>query len=216
MDWFITSYCLITERKAVVNDQLRFYQENFLNFANFIKSIYKQEEINYPKFYKMDALSKLGFLSAELVLKASNINRYREEEVGVVLTNSSSSLDTDIVHQDSIKDPSNYFPSPSVFVYTLPNIVIGEICIKHKIKGENAFFISETFDAGLIRNCVDEMMKKDRVNACLCGWVELLGDKFESLLVFVEKAGSKENQAGPVFRPLPFTEETLNQLLHRN
>ncbi|MEI6456972.1 MAG: 3-oxoacyl-ACP synthase [bacterium] len=216
MNLLITSYCLITESKVVVNDQLHFYQENFLNFANFIKSIYKQEEINYPKFYKMDSLSKLGFLSSELVLKASNISRYREEEVGVIMMNSSSSLDTDIVHQDSIKDSSNYFPSPSVFVYTLPNILIGEICIKNKIKGENAFLISETFDAELIRSCVENLMREERLKACLCGWVELLGEKFESLLVWVEKAGSTENQAETVFRPLPFTEETLKQLLHRN
>jgi len=216
MDLFVTGYCLISEKKVIVNDRLRFYQENFLNFANFIKSLYKQEEINYPKFYKMDSLSKLGFLASELVLKVSDIKKYREEELGVVLSNSSSSLDTDIVHQNSINDRSNYFPSPSVFVYTLPNIVIGEICIKSKIKGENAFLISETFDGRLIQNYVNELMEKNRVKACLCGWVEFLGDKFETLVMFVEKDEFIDKQGNPIFNPAPFTEQNLNQFLHRN
>jgi len=216
MDLFVTGYCLISEKKVIVNDRLRFYQENFLNFANFIKSLYKQEEINYPKFYKMDSLSKLGFLASELVLKVSDIKKYREEELGVVLSNSSSSLDTDIVHQNSINDRSNYFPSPSVFVYTLPNIVIGEICIKSKIKGENAFLISETFDGRLIQNYVNELMEKNRVKACLCGWVEFLGDKFETLVMFVEKDEFIDKQGNPIFNSAPFTEQNLNQFLHRN
>jgi hypothetical protein len=216
MSLLITGYCHIKERKAMVNDLLRFYQENFLNFADFIKTIYRQEEISYPKFHKMDSLSKLGLLSAGLLLKASDINKYSEEEVGVVLSNSSSSLETDLAHQNSIKDPSHYFPSPSVFVYTLPNIVIGEICIKFKIKGENAFLISETFDAELICGYVTEMMERGRTKACLCGWVELLGDKFESLLVLVEQSANRGQETEGAFRPLPFTEKTLNQLFHRN
>lgn len=216
MDLSITGYCLISEKKVIVNDQLRFYQENFLNFANFIKSLYKQEEINYPKFYKMDSLSKLGFLASELVLKVSNIEKYKEEELGVVLSNSSSSLDTDMLHQNSINDRTNYFPSPSVFVYTLPNVVIGEICIKFKIKGENAFLISETFDGRLICNYVNELMEKNRVQACLCGWVEFFGDKFETLIMFVEKNEFLDKQSNSIFSPAPFTEQNLNQFLNSN
>jgi len=216
MDLSVTGYCLISEKKVIVNDQLRFYQENFLNFANFIKSLYKQEEINYPKFYKMDSLSKLGFLASELVFKVSDIKKYREDKIGVIMSNSSSSLDTDIVYQNSINDRSNYFPSPSVFVYTLPNIVIGEICIKSRIKGENAFLISETFDARLICNFVNEMMENNRVQACLCGWVEFLGEKYEGLVMLVEKNEFIDKNSNPIFNPTPFNEQNLNQLLHRN
>ena len=216
MGLLVTGYCHIRNREAVVNGQLLFYQENFLNFADFIKSLYRQEATSYPKFFKMDRLSKLGFLTAELVLKASNINKYSAEEVGVVLSNSSSSLDTDIVHQESINDPSNYFPSPSVFVYTLPNIVIGEICIKNNFKGENAFFITEKFDPGLFLDPVTEMMKRGRIKACLCGWVELMGDKSDSLIVLVEQDGSAEMEGEKTFRPVPFTGQMLNELFHRN
>lgn len=185
MDLYISSYCLIRKQKVIVNDQLRFYKENFVNFADFIKSFFKQEGIVYPKFYKMDNLSKLGFLSAEMVLGTSVTNNNNQALSGVVLANSSASLDTDILHQESIKDRSRYFPSPSVFVYTLPNIVIGEICIRHKMKGENVFLISETFETEILVNYVNELIQNKRIPNCLCGWVELMGDKYEALMCMV-------------------------------
>ena len=94
----------------------------------------------------MDSLSKLGWLAAEILLKDS----FNKEALsvrkmsGLVFANANSSLDTDIKYYETAKD----IASPALFVYTLPNIVIGEICIRHNFKGENAFFISEQFDAG--------------------------------------------------------------------
>jgi len=69
----------------------------------------------------MDNLSKLGFLTAELIFKSRNIpDHIKGREFGVIIANSSSSLDTDIHYQDTISDSTSYYPSPSVFVYTLP------------------------------------------------------------------------------------------------
>jgi hypothetical protein len=200
-----------------VNDRLVFYQENILKFADFIKSVYKQEQINYPKFYKMDAISKLGFLAAELVLKEATIEGYPPEAVGVVMSNSSSSLDTDMAHNETIKDRSSYFPSPSVFVYTLPNIVIGEVCIKNKIKGENAFLISEAFDGKLLSGYVEELFISERVEACLCGWVEVLGDNCNAMMVLVEQSGRRSDEGNvPGFRFMPFNAENLKLIMTRN
>jgi hypothetical protein len=216
MDRIITSYSHLHDNKVIVNDRITFYQENILNFADFIKTVFKQEQINYPKFYKMDVISKLGFLAAELVLKQKTIERYRPGAVGVVLSNSSSSLDTDIAHNETIKDRSAYFPSPSVFVYTLPNIVIGEICIRNKVKGENAFLISETFNSKLICDYVDELFDQDRVDACICGWVEVMGKNFNALLMLVEKAGQGDGMEGTGNKPVLFNVENLNLLMNRN
>jgi hypothetical protein len=96
--------------------------------ADFLKSAYRRLNIQYPKFFKMDSLSKLAFLSAEILLKDSDITTsYPSEMTGIILFNASSSLETDEKHQESIGDRGNYFPSPSVFVYTLANIMTGEI-----------------------------------------------------------------------------------------
>jgi len=214
MELSITGYCFISEEKVIVNDRLIFFQENFANFADFIKAVYKQEQINYPKFYKMDSMGKLGFLASELVLKTKTLDGYPNDLVGVVLANSSSSLDTDLIHNDTIKNRSNYFPSPSVFVYTLPNIVIGEVCIRHKLKGENAFLISETFDGELLCDYVTELFLNARVEACLCGWSEIQGNNYTALVMLVEKFHGLTE--GSSFNPLPFQTGSMNRIIERN
>jgi 3-oxoacyl-(acyl-carrier-protein) synthase len=185
---YISGWCKITDQTVILNNKKENPEENFANFAAFIKNLYKKEQVSYPKFYKMDNLSKLGFLTAELLIKNSDVlKKYEQKEIGVVIANSSSSLDTDFDYQELIKDKSNYFPSPSVFVYTLPNILIGEICIRHQIKGENAFFVSEEFDPEQIINYVTHLFEQGKTEACICGWVELLRDKYHSSLFLVER-----------------------------
>jgi len=155
--------------------------------AEFLKSAYRQLNIQYPKFFKMDNLCKLALLSSEILLKdADLLTKYPSEEIGMIILNSSSSLETDEKHQESINDRGNYFPSPSVFVYTLPNIMTGEIAIRHKIKGENAVFISEKPDPQLIFQQVDELFARKRVSCCITGWVEAYHDRLSSCLMLVE------------------------------
>jgi hypothetical protein len=213
----LTHWCMIQGNRLIINDKIDVVTENFSNFAGFLKALYKKELLTYPKFYKMDSLSKLGFLTSEKLFKESNVlENYRKEDIGIVIFNSSSSLDTDFVYQKTIADKSNYFPSPSVFVYTLPNILIGEICIRHKIKGENAFLVSEKFDPDMIVDHVTSLMESGRVAACLCGWVEVLGDNYKSMLVFVENASAilpKDNQ--PALQKT-FTAKNINNIYHYN
>ena len=188
MEPMITGYCSIRDNGVITDGRLEHFEENFVNFADFIKSLYRKEGISYPKFFKMDGLSKLGFLTAELLLKRREMDRYRDDRVGLALSNSSSSLDTDLAYSETIRDRNNYFPSPSVFVYTLPNIMNGEICIRHKFRGENTFLVSERFDSVLLYTAIREALENDRLDACIGGWVELLHDRYESLLFLVERS----------------------------
>ncbi|MFH0786679.1 MAG: 3-oxoacyl-ACP synthase [Pseudomonadota bacterium] len=153
----------------------------------FFRSLYRHYQINYPKFFKMDNLSQLCFLSAEILLQGTEFLRNTPgEEIGIILGNASSSWESDEKHQESIRDRGDYFPSPSVFVYTLPNIMAGEIAIRHKIKGENTVFIFEQFDPGFWVEYVSELFQNQRVKGCLCGWVEWQRDYYESFLFVVE------------------------------
>ncbi len=213
MERIITSYSHLCDNKVVVNGRIIFYQENILKFADFVKTVFKQEQVVYPKFYKMDAISKLGFLATELVLKEKTLEGYRPAAVGVVFSNSSSSLDTDIAHNETIKDRSGYYPSPSVFVYTLPNIVIGEVCIRHKIKGENAFLISEAFSGKLLLDYVEELFNNKRVDACLCGWIEVMGNKCNAMAVLVENHDHASGYRVAGFTPMHFNIENLNLIM---
>lgn len=150
----------------------------------FLTAAYHHLGCNYPKFYKMDNLSKLGWLAAEVLLKDSlDGTQYPPFEVGVVLANANSSLDADMRYIESIKE----FASPALFVYTLPNIVIGEICIRHKFKGENLFFIQPEFDAAAMVTQVDYLLHEQKLKACVCGWVDVLGADYKAALFLVEQ-----------------------------
>ena len=102
---------------------------------------------DYPKFFKMDTLCKLGFVASELLLQAEGAPRFEpREDRAVVFFNRSASLQADTAYQATIQDPENFFPSPAAFVYTLPNIVTGEIAIRNKYYGETSFLVLEEYD----------------------------------------------------------------------
>ena len=63
----IQSYIKIENNEIVLNGTSVFKTEP-TDFADFAKKAYRNFEIQYPKFFKMDALSKLAFLGSELLL----------------------------------------------------------------------------------------------------------------------------------------------------
>lgn len=181
---YITAYSSITKHSAGKNGNLVFRRTENSSTGDFFISLYKYLSSDYPKFYKMDNLSKLGFLAAELLLSDRKLSEnYSPEETGIVFSNANASLDADMHYMASVKN----IPSPALFVYTLPNIVIGEISIRHGFKGENAFFVSEKFEEAFIHFYVSDLFKRSALKSCICGWVECFQDNFEAVLWLVEK-----------------------------
>ena len=184
----IESYCKIRDNRIVFDANIIFEGKKEDNFGDFIKDAYRNLNINYLKFFKMDNLSKLGFIAAEILMKENQVtSNFKPEEISIILSNSSSSLDTDEIFQETIKDKDNYFPSPSVFVYTLPNLMIGEICIRHKITGENTFFVFDKYNPDFIQNYVTVLFKSAKTKCCIIGWVELFRGKYEAILYLIKK-----------------------------
>lgn len=168
--------CTLENSKIIVDGNLIFESESN-TFPEFAKEAYKNLELNYPKFHKMDSLSKLAFLAAEMILKDGDHSR-----TALVLANKSSSLDTDFKYQESINSKENYFPSPAVFVYTLPNICVGEISIKHKMQTENAFFVLVEFDENFLNNYSEQLLRSGKADKVLCGWVELFQENYKAFV----------------------------------
>ncbi|MDR2036849.1 MAG: hypothetical protein LBQ60_02890 [Bacteroidales bacterium] len=136
---------------------------------------FKHLDIDYPKFYKMDRLCKLGFLAAEYLFYGDP-ECHPEESTAIILANSTGSHYSDMRHYETIRDPENIQPSPSVFVYTLPNIVIGEIAIRHGIKGENAFFICRDKEESTVQDYANTLLSNHITRSCLTGWVDYYHD----------------------------------------
>lgn len=196
----ITSYAHIKHNQVSVNGEIIFQSTPSSSLTEFLSEAYKSLGISYPKFHKMDAQCKLGFLCTEFALKDTSFLTENDlSKTAIVLSNEASSLETDKVHQHSIDDKSNYFPSPAVFVYTLPNITIGELAIKHKITGENAFFVSEQLDADLLVNYTESLFK-DGTEAAIVGWVEVDGANIEAFIFLAENTQNINKNS--IFKPL--------------
>jgi hypothetical protein len=179
---YIISSCTIGPHGVFKNGTCLYAQTGRLNER--LLSLYRSLGPDYPKFYKMDQLSKLGWLSSEILLRDNKIlSTMQPEDIGIVLTNANSSLDTDIKYLDTVTD----IPSPAVFVYTLPNIMIGEISIRNKFKGENAFFIFDRFDADFLELYVGELLDTGVSKACICGWVDVLEEDYMACLFLVAR-----------------------------
>ena len=197
---YITSSCLISNHTVYKNRKILFVNKE-ADVADFLLSVFMQFDINYSRFYKMDNLSKLGLLASEILLKDSfEKEKYRPEDIGLIFSNANSSLDTDQKYMASVTD----IPRSSLFVYTLPNIVTGEICIRNNFKGEAAFFLFKNFNAGFIENYVSDLLDNNIIQACICGWIDLLGQDYKAALFLVEKlTGNKA---------VSFTKEQMNNI----
>lgn len=178
---FINGYCIIRNHEVITEHGRE--RSDTQTLEEFCDRLYGTLQPAYPKFYKMDPQSRLGFLATEVLLHQHSVNMYPSDAVAVVLSNSSGSQDTDQRFDASRKSMA----SPSLFVYTLPNIVMGEICIRHGIQGENAFFITPAFDATLLTAYVDEVLQQKHVCSCIAGWVNVLDQQHDVFLYLVEK-----------------------------
>jgi hypothetical protein len=151
-------------------------------FNDAIDQVVKDFNIVHPRFGKLDRLSQLGYACTEILLQASHTIDYQPSEVSLVFVNSSSSLDTDFRFQKSIDS----IASPSLFVYTLPNIVLAEICIKNGFKGDNTFLISEEPDPDLYFLLINQLFSHRQTKICIAGWVEILGEEYNCRVFTVE------------------------------
>lgn len=178
----ISHYCQIKGGNVVLDNQLLFSSKT-TNFLEFIKEVYKKEEVNYPKFYKMDPLCKLSTVAASILF--DNTTEKVSSDCAIILGNKSSCIDVDKKHLAAIQQENGY-ASPADFVYTLPNIALGEISIKYKLTSENSFFIFDAFKASFFVDYASNLIDSQRCEAVLCGWVEVNKNEYNALLFTVE------------------------------
>lgn len=186
---FTTTHTIRITPKEVILDQRKLWErmeelgkQEGKEHHSLLTTLYKQMIGNYPKFYKMDGLSRLGFVASEILLNAekgdTDVERREEEgerlleERAIIFFNHSSSIASDRNYKESINDKDNYFPSPSIFVYTLPNIVTGEIAIRNHFHGETSFFILPDKDERLMEEILQASCRDAQSKSFLTGWID--------------------------------------------
>lgn len=143
--------------------------------AEMLTAVYRSRVGDYPKFFKMDRLSRLGFLAAELLTQADDAEDVNEADVterrAVVLFNTTSSVWADRKYLETIR-PDHYFPGPSIFVYTLPNIVTGEIAIRRGLHAETSFFILPRHDAAREETLLRAVLADGSATTAITGYID--------------------------------------------
>lgn len=147
--------------------------------AGLLSEIYRKYVGDYPKYHKMDALSRLAFLATELLLSRGDVPQ--DSERATILFNRTSSVVADRCHLGSIAKPGEFYPSPSVFLGTLPNIATGEIAIRHGYTGETSLYITDFRDGALMKKVVSSSFSLGGFRSLICGFVDCdRGDSFEA------------------------------------
>lgn len=195
LDIYVQDWVKIKNGRVVHTHESVYESPEETELKAFLKAVYNFLKIDYPKFHKMDELSKLGIIGAEILFKDNK----PALATALVFSNAASSLETDRKFGHSMDS----FASPSDFVYTLPNIVLGEISIKFKLQGENAFFISEDFDADLLKDYTQVLLESKKAPGALCGWLDLQNGEYDVFLFRVSTTGK-----------IPFSAANLEDLYH--
>lgn len=185
----IAHYCSIKDGVVILDGKELFQDTTSVDFSEFIKKVYKHFELNYPKFYKMDSLSKLATATSSILLDSLENS---DPEMALLLSNKSSCIDIDRVHQATISQGEDSYASPANFVYTLPNIALGEISIKYKLKSENSFFIFEEFNPDFLIDYANSLLQLEKAKSVLCGWVDVHDSEYNALIFIVQSTGTME------------------------
>lgn len=162
--------------------------------AGLLSEIYRKYVGDYPKYHKMDSLSRLAFLATELLLSRGDVPQ--DSERATILFNRTSSVVADRCHLGSIAKPGEFYPSPSVFLGTLPNIATGEIAIRHGYTGETSLYITDFRDEALMKKVVSSSFSLGGFRSLICGFVDCefvdgdRGNRFEAdLKILVKNIG---------------------------
>ena len=159
-----------------------------------LRAAYQALAMDYPKFHKMDLAAKLAVLVAEPVLRVARDRGADLAEGTAVLALSRSGSGSSDVEHWRIRQGSG-LASPAVFVYTLPNIGVGELTIRHGMRGPSLCLMTPGPDSpesvGAARLLRDDL----RVRWLVCLWSDIFADRFEAQAVLFGPDADLTNQA---------------------
>ncbi|MBS1772889.1 MAG: hypothetical protein JST82_08510 [Bacteroidetes bacterium] len=196
----VINHWIVINETSIIKDGSPLLLFNVLPDAT-AESAYRALQCSYAKFFKMDLLCKWAWLGAEALLSGNEGIAYEgldKTKIAVVITTSDGCIDVDKKYKATI----NEIASPALFVYTLPNIMLGEISIRQGFKGEQACLVNDPFDANELFFWVNDLLQSRNTDACLCGFVNATATNKEVVLFWVTKGGNG----------IPFTTDNINKI----
>lgn len=150
------------------------------------EDLYREMGCSYPKFFKMDILCKWAWLATEILLANNGSFSYEgldRNNIALVLATTEGCIEVDKKYEETIAT----IPSPALFVYTLPNIMLGEICIRHGFKGEQACLVNDKFNSEELFFWTNDILENRGMDACLAGHVDATNEYHDICLYWLTK-----------------------------
>ncbi len=191
-EFFIESYVHI--RNAGVFSEGKCIVENKegLDPLAWCRFLYQRLDINYPKFHKMDILSKTTIIAGEVLLRNQS---FADTTIPLVFANRGGSIASDENHAASLFLDADAMASPAVFVYTLPNIALGELSIKHRLQSPNVFFIFDRFEdketLEFLVKFQEELAIENPSQRLAGGWLEANSSELDVFFYCIGPSGLK-------------------------
>jgi len=127
------------------------------------------------RFSRMDWLSRLGLMAVELLDAQFETRDAQDlEQTGVCVETAAGCLTSDA---EFLR-----LPRPTVFSYTLPSTVIGEICIRHHFKGPMLCLMSSGNSTRVALDEAAAWLREGSAKSCLCVGCEAVSPDAAALL----------------------------------
>ena len=139
--------------------------------AAHLTRLYKECLSDDARFYKMDLFSRLAYVGTGLLAK-DGLAGCAPEDIGLLIYTLNGSVLADRKHLSTFSNPQEYYPSPAIFINTLPNVVLGEIAVTHQIKGETTLVMLAEENKEMMENILAATLAATRPSALITGWVD--------------------------------------------
>ena len=136
-----------------------------------VTEIFKKYLADGSRFFKMDLYSRLAYVGTTLLAK-DTLEGVNPEDVALFIFTLNGSVLADRKHLSTFSNPDEFYPSPAVFINTLPNVVLGEIAVRNNIKGETTLVMLPDRDETTIDRILEASLSATRPSVMIYGWVD--------------------------------------------
>jgi len=139
--------------------------------AALLPELYKKYLADGSRFFKMDHFSRLAYVGTGLLAKDA-LEGCAPEDIGLLIFTLNGSVLADRKHLSTFSKPDEYYPSPAIFINTLPNVVLGEIAVTHRIQGETTLVMLPGRDEAIMDTILAATLAATRPSVLITGWVD--------------------------------------------
>ncbi len=151
--------------------------------------------IELPRFPRMDRSSKLVAIGGSaFFIEGGALAGHSKDTIGMVIMGTHGSMDTDLKYQTQL-DADNH-AGPGMFVYTLPNIAMGEFSIQHGLHGSGLCLLNNALDLAQMREACEILLHEHGMESVICGWSDIFADQATAtFMVVTERTLADRNSA---------------------